>query len=404
MPQLKPDHAAGTGAILQPTLSTIQPSPSPRFVDTALTTYADAAGEVDIDQSYLANKIGRSRSWVNAAARELEQAGLVLIQHRFVEGRQARSRYRLPDGLDRGSASKRSKDDPDGDSWSSSGSVSGSPPDSPAEAPASPPEAFGQTGHLSGSAVECRITAGEPADTIQDSGFTSYLSGARESDHDHRVPADWRPSAEDAAWAIGRVPNLDVDAFSERFVLTCRAKDYRYADPGSAWQRWLLDPKGPLPLITEPIRRTSHRREISMSVVAPAPIPATSVAPPTGSALQISRPTRPAQRLSAWSDSWADEPMLHLPDLPPEMAAVLPLEIDRLRADLAPGDPREVLVALTSLATRRGSPLPDEPALQMDVDRRPSLGHELERLKLLIFLENRDFRTALYRRRYKATS
>jgi hypothetical protein len=36
------------------------------------------------------------------------------------------------------------------------------------------------------------------------------------------------------------------------------------------------------------------------------------------------------------------------------------------------------------------------------VDRRLSLGHELERLKLLIFLENRDFRTALYLRRYNA--
>jgi len=63
------------------------------------------------------------------------------------------------------------------------------------------------------------------------------------------VPSDWVPTAADAAWAKARCPDLDVVAFTETFVLTCRAKGYRYADISAAWRRWLVEPKGRLPLI-----------------------------------------------------------------------------------------------------------------------------------------------------------
>ena len=54
------------------------------------------------------------------------------------------------------------------------------------------------------------------------------------------------------AWARSRHPNLDILAFTESFVLSCRAKGYRYADPSAAWRRWLIEPKGKLPQLPAP--------------------------------------------------------------------------------------------------------------------------------------------------------
>jgi hypothetical protein len=71
--------------------------------------------------------------------------------------------------------------------------------------------------------------------------------------------------------------------------------------------------------------------------------------------------------MRVWSESWADEPVVHWPDLPAELEEALPEAVERARSDMNPGDPAEVLAALTSMATRRGFPLPDEAALMMDV-------------------------------------
>jgi hypothetical protein len=81
----------------------------------------------------------------------------------------------------------------------------------------------------------------------------------------------------------------------------------------------------------------------------------------------ISRPSTPAERMRCWSDSWADEPMILWPDLPAELEAALPEAVEQVRLQCEPGDAGEVLAALTSLATRRGFPLPDEISLMMDV-------------------------------------
>jgi hypothetical protein len=97
----------------------------------------------------------------------------------------------------------------------------------------------------------------------------------------------------------------------------------------------------------------------------------------TGTVVPLVRPAhRPpalpsatrSTRLHAWSESWADEPLPHLPDLPPDLAAALPEAIGQARRDLAPGDPGEILAALTTLASRRGFDLPDGIALEMDVE------------------------------------
>ena len=68
---------------------------------SALATYADRNGWIWVRQSTLAADLERSRPWVLAALAELELAGLLQHERRFVEGRQRASRYRLLDGITR---------------------------------------------------------------------------------------------------------------------------------------------------------------------------------------------------------------------------------------------------------------------------------------------------------------
>jgi hypothetical protein len=169
---------------------------------------------------------------VHAAIVELEEKGFLQHERQFLEGRQRSSRYRLLDGLVRGTTT-------------------------------SPTHGL-QVSEEADSAVI-------PADTEHDEGFPDSLSaaGARESrsrigDRQEDpatptpaesppvpvpVPEDWTPSSADADWARARHPALDIAAFTENFVLSCRAKGYRYADISAAWRRWLNEPKGRLPLI-----------------------------------------------------------------------------------------------------------------------------------------------------------
>src|SRR4051812_42904459 len=73
-------------------------------------------------------------------------------------------------------------------------------------------------------------------------------------------------------------------------------------------------------------------------------------------------------RLLHWSESWRDEPGVLLPDIPAELIEALPTALDMARQNLEPGDPGEVMAALSTLASRRGFPLPDGLALEMDVE------------------------------------
>lgn len=57
-----------------------------------------------------------------------------------------------------------------------------------------------------------------------------------------------------------------------------------------------------------------------------------------------------------------------MPALPADLSAALPDAIERALLDLSPGDPAEVLKAIKTLAGRRGFELPDDLALEMDVE------------------------------------
>jgi hypothetical protein len=187
---------------------------------------------------------------VLAALAELESAGLLQHERRFVEGRQRASRYRLLDGITRFPAAN---DQPDLD-------VDQDLPDQ----------------DLAGSAEQVsdvRDSGVSRPDTNHNEDSSLSLSGAGERETDRNqdflgkeeepagsVPLDWVPTAADVIWAKGKHPKLNVLVFTERFVLTCRAKGYRYADPSAAWRRWLIEPKGRLPLLpSPPLPRTADQ-------------------------------------------------------------------------------------------------------------------------------------------------
>jgi hypothetical protein len=90
--------------------------------------------------------------------------------------------------------------------------------------------------------------------------------------------------------------------------------------------------------------------------------------PSRASPLQTLPDSTPTARLIAWSESWEDEPLPHLPEIPPELVDALPAALEQARRDVSAGDPGEILAALTAMASRRGLPLPDGISLQMDVE------------------------------------
>ncbi|QQP93485.1 helix-turn-helix domain-containing protein (plasmid) [Skermanella sp. TT6] len=193
-----------------------------KAVYAALATYADRVGWIWVRQETIASDLERSRAWVHAAIAELEAQGLILHDRQYIEGRQRASRYRLQDGMARR-----------------------------AEAGDGTRPGIGTAAEVS----EGPDAAVEPADTSHhDESTDSRKAGAGESAQPVReaarpVAADWVPTGADVAWARTRHPDLDVLAFTESFVLSCQAKGYRYADPSAAWRRWLLEPKGGLPLL-----------------------------------------------------------------------------------------------------------------------------------------------------------
>jgi Helix-turn-helix domain len=217
---------------------------------SALATYADRNGWIWVRQSTLAADLERSRPWVLAALAELESAGLLQHERRFVEGRQRASRYRLLDGITRFPAAN---DQPDLD-------VDQDLPDQ-------------DLAGLAEQVSDVRDSGVSRPDTNHNEDSSLSLSGAGERETDRNqdflgkeeesagsVPLDWVPTAADVIWAKGKHPKLNVLVFTERFVLTCRAKGYRYADPSAAWRRWLIEPKGRLPLLpSPPLPRTADQ-------------------------------------------------------------------------------------------------------------------------------------------------
>ena len=228
-----------------------------RLVYTSLTTRANARGEVAVCHETIARNLGRSRPWVCAGFNELEKLGLIQVERIYVDGLQRPSRYVLLDGLrqvSRDSAGRSCTEsvrelcfEQDMEPSEPVGKTTCRPAESPAVAGANQADQQCQPATI----------RSQPADTSHDSGShtlsqdraRAYPSPDQSSGHKPGIPENWQPGADDLAWAMARQPQLDVQVFTENFVLTCLAKGYRYANTSAAWRLWISDPKSPLPLI-----------------------------------------------------------------------------------------------------------------------------------------------------------
>jgi Helix-turn-helix domain len=284
-----------------------------KAVYTVLATYTDRHGWSWVRQDTLAADLGRSRAWVHAAVAELEEQRIISHDRQFIEGRQRASRYRLIDGLARCAADQAA-----GQGWPD-------PSREPAWHRETGEEARVEVSEKTDAAVEPADTGHQDDNQIKDSlsdvrgkdfsdnrdfqqtGEPEVGDTGRNPDPGNRIcaasapeahrrtveagqawragrdkhggsefpdaaagnaqppiilPEDWRPNEADTAWAVARVPGLDVESFTENFILSCRAKGYRYANIHAAWRRWLTEPKGSLPMINSINRdaRENHDR------------------------------------------------------------------------------------------------------------------------------------------------
>ncbi len=201
----------------------------------ALATYADEHGVCTPSQATLAQRLRRSRPWVNRVVAQLAAAGLLEKTGRSRgNGGTTSCLYRLRlrplENVAR-----------DNDTL---------PPTLPEYLP-----------KLTQTAPEADVTGPVPTvDTPCQAHDTSHLileqnnthaqnTTALNCDANAEVPADWEPSAADMAEAMRLCPGVDLQAHTARFRARCRARGYRYRTGhlGDAWLAWLLEDHGTQP-------------------------------------------------------------------------------------------------------------------------------------------------------------
>jgi Helix-turn-helix domain len=201
---------------------------------SVLLYYADRFGRCHPSQSTIATLLRKSRPWVNSVIAGLVEYGLIERERRRLgRGGETSCTYSL---IGVGTNAE-------------AGVADANMPRPPADTPCQPADTL----------MEYNEQEDPPSHAgVHEEEILVDLEARRAEPT--APPLNWTPTPADTAWALARYPDLDVLAFTEHFLLTCRAKGYRYADPSAAWRRWLLEPKGRLPLITEPTGETRHDR------------------------------------------------------------------------------------------------------------------------------------------------
>jgi hypothetical protein len=237
-----------------------------RMVYTSMATRAARNGQLQVCQLTMAKDIGRSRAWVNAGAQELEACGLIRVERRYVGRIQCSSRYVLLDGLRSAGAEATDSGSVGKTTTAPAGELEdqGDGPDETMCQPAAIRDGQPTARAADQHAARRQLTAAsrQRADTSHESQIHIPLPDGRVranrsmdpglAAHPVNAPAidpGWRPGEDDMAWARARMPDLDIAAYTENFVLTCLAKGYRYADPSFGWRLWIADPKKPLPTL-----------------------------------------------------------------------------------------------------------------------------------------------------------
>jgi hypothetical protein len=235
--------------------------PSELAVLLVLLAHSSPDGTCWPSQSRIASILKRSRTWANGIIARLSGAGLIEADRRHLSrGGETSCRYRIisaeqESGASPGDASRRT---PESGKTRLDGSVASradfpqSAADNPCRTPGTPCQSA-DTNTTHTNPREETLSAARERGKENERGF---IDGDAGPPNPQTIPENWVPSPEDAAWALARHPGLDVLRYTERFILTCRAKGYRYADPAAAWRRWLIEPKGQLPKIHMPSSST----------------------------------------------------------------------------------------------------------------------------------------------------
>lgn len=290
----------------------------------ALARYCDADGRCHPSQTTLATHLHRSRPWINARIATLCALGILeKTQHFLPKGGQTSCRYRIPSlaaalpasnwvdgqtgttsrqGLATDTACHRddtmnlesleqtnlslcapAREELDGGLLETGDWVVGEPtapvqdrrvqdaPSAPADPRTSP-----LPGQPSPRTRAVAATKGE--------GIASPLGGFSAAPS---CPSPWKPSAVDFAWAAVRRPDIDLAAFTEKFLkkTTSDHSDHHSNQPAEAWSRrwrnWLIDER--LPRYTGPSMPTARRLqsagEASDRPAEPRTTPSVAAAP-----------------------------------------------------------------------------------------------------------------------------
>jgi hypothetical protein len=171
-----------------------------------LSTYADRHGVCWPSQSTLAQKLRRSRPWVNRVLRDLAEFGVISkLRRRYPKRGERSCLYDLIGHGDLFACQDGDRDCPE--------------PDTNTPIPST----------------------------------ESTHSGVRpEAVEAAEIPDDWMPAREDMAWLSRENPKLAADMGivgkgTHRFVMNAKAKGLRYASWSHAWRGWMLNQRVPEP-------------------------------------------------------------------------------------------------------------------------------------------------------------
>jgi hypothetical protein len=184
-----------------------------------LSTYADRQGWCGVGQQTLANRLLRSRSWVNRVIQRLAALKVITIEHlRGERGRIAGCRYQLAGHAD--ACGPRTRNEEVG-SGASCGHVADCVAGAHTESPLNHPDSLSQ-----------EMRESSPEEDRSEEGRVVRQS----------VPADWTPTVADVAYAVEKRPDLRAGllAVTEKFIASAHARDQRYADISAAWRLWVL--------------------------------------------------------------------------------------------------------------------------------------------------------------------
>lgn len=248
----------------------------------ALATYADEHGVCVPSQATLAQRLRRSRPWVNRVVAELAAAGLLEKTGRSRgNGGTTSCLYRLRMAPPDGAASDA--DTP-------------LPPDPTQAAPAQAAPDADVTGPMLPSDTPCQAGDTNHLYLKQNNSPAPRTAAPVHSVHDAdvEVPPNWEPSAADTTEALRLCPGANLPIHTARFRARCRARGYRYraGHLGDAWLAWLLEDHG------APSRDGGGHPP-------PGPRPATSG--PARIPFSPALP-HPAQRFAAWAAAAAVPP------------------------------------------------------------------------------------------------